>query len=156
MRDRAHVMLRPFEGLFALIDLPEFVVARVARLEEMGGYRADQRHIGGIEPDDAVIAFVDVAVPHHRRGQDQVARLHLATPAVDDGDCTLRARGETDRRAGMTVRAGARARGGHGGGGAQRARGGPFLAPGPLRPDQLAAVAVLYPHLTHGAPPPPA
>ena len=37
-----------------------------------------QRHVGGVEPDDAVVALVDMAVPAHRRGEDQVAVLHLA------------------------------------------------------------------------------
>src|SRR5262249_15861221 len=102
---RAQARFGP-QGLFALVDLPELVVARVARLEEMGVDRADERHIGGIEPDDAVIAFVDVTVPDHRRGPHPIPPPPLPTPpphpspplppprpAVDDGPRTLCARG---------------------------------------------------------------
>src|SRR5262245_44957407 len=117
----------------------------------MGVDRADQRHIGGIEPDDAVIAFVDVAVPNHRRGQDQVASFHLATPAVDDGHRAVRARGEADRRAGMTVRAGALAGVEHGEGREQRARGRGFRPEGRMRHDQRAAFDVVDRHFADRA-----
>src|SRR5437764_12054220 len=76
--------------------------------------RADERHVGGIEPDNAVVAFVDVAVPDYRRGEDQVARLHLATAAVDDGHRIFRAGGEAVCSAGVTVLDGALARIEHG------------------------------------------
>ena len=98
--------------------------------------RADERHVGGIEPDDAVVALVDVAVPDHRRGEDQVARLHLAAAAVDDGHRTFRAGGEADCRAGVTVRAGALAGVEHGEGGEHCARGRGFRTEGRMRHDQ--------------------
>src|SRR5260370_32695914 len=97
------------------------------------------------------MVFVEVAVPYEGGGKDEVARLHLATPAVDDGDWPLRARGETDRRAGMTVRAGALAGVEHGEGGEQRARGRRFRAEGRMRHDQRAAFDVIDRHLADGA-----
>ena len=63
-----------------------------------------QRNVGGVEPDDAVVALVDVAVPAHRRRQDQIALVHVAAPAVDDGGRALGARGKADRREGVAVR----------------------------------------------------
>src|SRR5439155_11174847 len=80
--------------------------------------------------------FVDVAVPDHRRGEDQVARLHLAAAAVDDGHRTFRAGGEADCGAGVTVWAGALARVEHGEGGEHCARGRGFRTEGRMRHDQ--------------------
>ena len=120
------------QPLVALVDLPELVAARIARLEEMRVDRADERHVGGVEPDDAVIALVDVAVPAHRRRQDQVAVLHLAAAAVDDGGGAVGAGGETDGGAGVAVRTGAVARLQHREGGEHRAGGGGFAR---RRPD---------------------
>ena len=63
-----------------------------------------QRNVGGVEPDDAVVALVDVAVPAHRRRQDQIAVMHVAAAAVDDGGGALGARRKADRREGVPVR----------------------------------------------------
>ncbi len=84
--------------------LPEALVLALARLEETRVERADGRHVGGVEPHRAPSALVDVAVPAHRRRQHQVALLHLAAAAVDDGDRALGARGEADRGGGVPVR----------------------------------------------------
>ena len=113
--------------------------------------RADQRHVGGVEPDDAMVALVDMAVPAHRRGEDEVAVLHLAAPAVDDRRRAVRAGGEADGRAGMAVRAGAVARLQHGEGGEQRAGGGRFRAEGRMRHDQRAALDVVDRDFADGA-----
>ena len=90
--------------LVALIDLPELVGLGIARLEEIGVELADQRNVGGVEPDDAVVAVVDVAVPAHRRRQDQIAVVHVAAPAVDDGGRAFGARRKPDRREGVAMR----------------------------------------------------
>ena len=78
-----------------------------------------QRNVGGIEPDDAVVALVDVAVPAHRRRQDQVAVMHVAAAAVDDRGGALGARRKADRREGVPVRPRAVAGIEHGEGGDQ-------------------------------------
>ena len=109
----------------------------------MGVDRADERHVGGVEPDDAMVALVDVAVPAHRRGEDEVAVLHLAAPAIDDGRRAVGAGGEADGRAGVAVRACAVARLQHGEGGEQGAGGGRFGAEGRMRHDQRAALDVV-------------
>ena len=90
--------------LVALIDLPELVGLGIAGLEEIGVELANERNVGGVEPDDAVVAVVDMAVPAHRRRQDQIALVHVAAAAVDDGGGALGARGEADRREGVPVR----------------------------------------------------
>ena len=113
--------------------------------------RADERHVGGVEPDDAMIALVDVAVPAHRRSEDQVALLHLAAASVDDGGGAVGAGGEADRRAGVTVRAGAVARLQHREGGEHGAGGGGFRAEGRMRHDQRAPLDVVDRHLADRA-----
>jgi hypothetical protein len=50
-----------------------------------------------------VITFIDMAVPAHRRGEDQIAVVHIAAPAVDDRGCSLCSRGEADRRERVAV-----------------------------------------------------
>src|ERR1043166_6917878 len=119
---RRQARLRP-QPLVALVHLPEVVRARVARLEEMRVEPADQRHVGGIEPDDASAALVDVTVPAHGRREDEVALAHLAAPAIDDCGGAVCLGGEADRRAGVTMRAGAVAGLEHGEGREHGARG---------------------------------
>src|SRR5262249_1221349 len=105
--------------------------------------RADQRHIGCIEPEDSVISLVEMAVPNHRRGQNQIAGLHLAAAAVDNGHRAFRACGETDRRAGVTVRTGALPRVEHREGSEESARGGRLRSEGRMRHDQGAPLDVI-------------
>src|SRR6185369_7166479 len=61
-------------------DFPEAFVVPRAGLEKARVERADRRHVGGIEPDRASLAAVDVPVPAHRRREDEIAVLHLAAP----------------------------------------------------------------------------
>ena len=103
---------------------------------------ADERHVGGVEPDDAMVAFVDVAVPAHRRGEDEVAFFHFTASTIDDGGGAVGAGGKTYRRSGVAVRAGAVARLQHGEGGEQRGGGRGFRAEGRMRHDQRAALDV--------------
>ena len=98
-----HAGLGP-QLLVALVDLPELVGLGIAGLEEIGVELANERNVGRVEPDDAVVAVVDMAVPAHRRRQDQVAVMHVAAAAVDDGGGALGARREADRREGVPVR----------------------------------------------------
>src|SRR5688500_4594703 len=92
--------LRP-EPFLAFIDLPEFAGTGVTRLEEISVEAADQRDICGVEPDDTLVARVDMPVPAHRRREDQIAVAHFAAAAIDDGCRAVRAGGETDRREGV-------------------------------------------------------
>ena len=90
--------------LVALVDLPELVGLGIAGLEEIGVELANQRDVGGVEPDDAMVALVDVAVPAHRRREDQIALMHVAAAAVDDRGGAVGAGGKADRREGVPVR----------------------------------------------------
>src|SRR5436190_490162 len=67
-------------------DFPEALVLPGTRLEETRIKGADGRHVRRVEPYGAPRALVDVAMPAHRRREDEVALLHLAATAVDDGD----------------------------------------------------------------------
>src|ERR1700728_2682097 len=84
--------------LVAFVDLPELIGIWVARLEEIGIEATDKRNIRGVEPDDTVIGLVDMAVPAHRGRQDEIALVHIATSAVDDGSRALGTSGKTNRR----------------------------------------------------------
>ena len=120
-------------------------------LEEMRIDRADQRHVGSIEPDDAMVAFVDVSVPAHRRREDQVAVVHLAAPSIDDGGGAFRPGGKPDGRAGVTMRARAIARLEDREGGEQRAGRSGVVAEGRMRHDQRAPLDVVDRHLADRA-----
>src|SRR5262245_42142628 len=72
-------------GSLELLRFPELLILPVARLEEARFEVGDERNIRGVEPICAVVRLIDVAMPAHRRREDEIALLHLAAPAVDDG-----------------------------------------------------------------------
>src|SRR5258708_16280614 len=94
----------PILGRAFRANFPEALVLPRARLAEARIERADGRHVRRVEPDGALRTLVDVAVPAHRRRQHQVAFLHLAAPAVDDGDGALGTGREADCRRGVAMR----------------------------------------------------
>ena len=90
-----------------------------------------------------MIALVDVAVPAHRRRQDEIALLHVAAAAVDDGCGALGLRREADGGEGVAMRPRAVAGIQHGECGDQvRGRHG-LAAEGRIDQDQGAALDVL-------------
>src|SRR5262249_22336657 len=112
--------------------------------------RADEWHVRGVEPDDAMVAFVDVAMPDHGRRENEVARLHLTSAPIDDGHRTLGAGGEADGSTGMPVRPGAVAGIEHGERRKQCAGRGRLLSECRMRHDQRAPLDVVDGHFADG------
>src|ERR1700728_4145830 len=90
--------------LVAFVDLAELIGIWVTRLEEIGIEATAEWNIRSGEPDDTVIGLVDMAVPAHRECQDEIALMHVATSAIDDGSRTLGASGKANRRECVSMR----------------------------------------------------
>src|SRR5262249_56736373 len=113
--------------------------------------RAQQRNVGGVEPDDTVIALVDVPVPAHRRRENEITLAHRAAAAVDDRRGAVGARSEADGREGVTMWARA-VSGIEDGKGRNQIAGGHRLAgKGRVDENERAAFDVVDGDLVHGA-----
>ena len=79
-------------------------VVRRAGLELVGAEIAMQRRVERVEPDDRLVAAVHVLVPGPARRDDEVAFLHRAVLAVDDGGGAVAFDHEAQRIHGVAVR----------------------------------------------------
>ena len=92
------------DGEGGLVGIVWKVVGR-AGLEHVGAEIAVERRVERIHPHDRAAAFMDVLVPGPARRDDEIAFLHQAALAVDDGVGALALDDEADRVHGVAVRA---------------------------------------------------